>query len=305
VTRRILATGASGFVGRRLVPALVRSGFSIVAPVREPQPAQDGVAFPLFDSIENADWPRLLDGVDAVVHLAGIAHTKSGNEASYDAVNAEATLRMARACVGRLSRFVFASSVRAITGPTSAQMLDDDTLPAPTDAYGRSKLKAEKGLALLDLPTTILRPVVIYGAGVKGNLARLARLANSSAPLPFGALRAPRSFLSIDNFVSAVLFALARTAATESFVLADPDPSSLADFLACLRAGLGRPAGLLNVSPSLLGAAAGIAGQGDNWRLLSGPLAVQPRSLLEAGWLPSVCSSGEGARLWGEAMRVA
>jgi nucleoside-diphosphate-sugar epimerase len=297
-------TGASGFAGRRLLPALTRGGFSVVAPVRKPQPAQVGVAFPILDSIESADWPHLLDGVDAVVHLAGVAHTKSSDEASYDAVNAEATLRLARTCAGRVSRFVFMSSIRAIAGPTAAEVLDDGSPAAPTDAYGRSKLKAETGLALIAMPTTVLRPVVIYGAGVKGNLARLAKLADSSLPLPFGALRAPRSFLSVDNLTSAVLFALARTEGFESFVLADPTPSNVAELFAGLRAGLGRHTGLLSVPRGLLSAAAGIAGQSENWALLSGPLAVRPRRLLEAGWLPPIRDSGEGAKLWGEAMRA-
>ncbi len=304
---RLLVTGASGFIGRRLLPALVDRGFSIVAPVRQGQPPQPGVVFPIIEAIETADWSGLLGGVDAVVHLAGIAHAKHIRaEDVYDRINAEAALRLARACEGRVSRLVFASSIRAISGPTAGAVLDDDSPAAPTDAYGRSKRKAEIGLALADLPTTILRPAAVYGVGVKGNLARLARWAQSPAPLPFGALRAPRSFVSLDNFVSAVLFSLARAgAAKESFVLADPEPSSVADLLAGLRAGLGRPARLLTVSPRLLAAAAAMAGEADNWTVLSGALAVRPRRLLEAGWSPPIGSSRDGAAAWGRSLRGA
>ena len=303
---RLLVTGASGFLGRSLLPALTRRGFAIVAPVRSQQPPQDGVVFPLVESIETVDWRPLLAGVDAVVHLAGIAHTKNAvAEEIYDRINAEAALRLAKACEGRVSRLVFVSSIRAISGPTADAVLDDDSPAGPTDAYGRSKLKAERGLAILDLPTTILRPVTVYGVGVKGNLAKLARWAGSPAPLPFGALRAARSFLSIDNFASAILFSLARTASeSESFVLADPEPSSVADLLAGLRAGLGRPARLLIVSPRLFGAAAAMTGQAENWAVLSGALPVRPRKLLEAGWSPPIARSRDGARLWGEAMRA-
>jgi nucleoside-diphosphate-sugar epimerase len=304
---RLLVTGVTGFVGRRLLPALVDRGFSIIAPVRRDQPPQRGVAFPIIEAIETADWSRLLGGVDAVVHLSGLAHANHIRAAdAYDRVNAEAALRLARACEGRVSRLVFASSIRAISGPTAEAVLDDDSPAAPTDAYGRSKRKAESGLAVLDLPTTILRPVAVYGVGVKGNLARLARWAQSPAPLPFGALRAPRSFVSLDNFIGAILFSVARTGpAKESFVLADPEPSCVADLLAGLRAGLGRPARLIAVSPRLLGVAAAMAGQRENWTVLSGALAVRPRKLLEAGWSPPIGSSGDGAALWGRSLRGA
>jgi UDP-glucose 4-epimerase len=301
---RILVTGASGFVGRHLLEALIKRGFTVVAPTRTAQPPRAGVDFPAIDAIETADWRPLLAGVDAVVHLAAIAHTRDRASDAYDRTNAEATLRLARTCAGRVPRFIFASSIRAISGPTTDEILDDNSPARPTDAYGRSKLKAENGLAVLDLPTTILRPVVAYGRGVKGNLEKLARLADSSLPLPFGALRASRSFLSVDNLVSAILFALSRTArGTESFVLADPEPSSVAELVSGLRLGLDRPLRLMNVSPPLLGAAAQILGQAQNWALLSGPLAVRPRKLIEAGWSAPVASSREGARLWGENLR--
>lgn len=222
---RVLVTGASGFIGRSLLPALTRRGFTIIAPVRSEQPPQEGVVFSIAQAIETVDWSRLLGGVDAVVHLAGIAHAKyAGADEIYDRVNAEAAIRLARACEGRVSRLVFVSSIRAISGPTADAVLDDDFPARPTDAYGRSKLKAERGLALVDLPTTILRPVSVYGVGVKGNLARLARWADSPAPLPFGALQAARSFLSLDNFISAILFSLARTD-SEAKALSSPIPN--------------------------------------------------------------------------------
>jgi nucleoside-diphosphate-sugar epimerase len=304
---RLLVTGASGFLGRRLPPALVRAGYAVVAPVRRAQPPQDNVAFPLIDSIETADWRPLLAGVDVVVHLAGIAHArKAGAEHVYDRVNAEATLRLAKACEGRASRFVFVSSIRAVCGPTSAGPLDESAAAAPTDAYGRAKLKAEIGLAELALPAIVLRPVAVYGEGVKGNLARLARLAALPPPPPFGALRAARSFLCVDNFVAAVLFALERTGAgAGSFNLADPSPSTVAELVAGLRAGLGRPSRLIAVPPALIGAAAAMLGRAQDWATLSGPLAVPPRRLLDAGWSPPVADTREGARLWGRSLREA
>ena len=299
--RRILLTGASGFVGRHLASALVAGGFEVVACARAaPRPA--GVDVRIIEDIASADWALLLAGVDAIVHAAGLAHTRGVAEADYERVNTQATLRLAAQAAGRVGRLVFLSSIRAMAGPVAP---GPSVRPAaPSDAYGRSKLKAEEGLAKLGLPSVSLRPVVVYGEWVKGNLARLQRLADSALPLPFASLRQPRSFLSIDNLVGAILFALEeRGTGAQTFLVADPAPSSIADLIAGLREGLGRGANLYPCPPGLLGAAARLAGQGESWRTMAGPMAVSVDRLLGAGWSPAVATSREGARRWGRAAK--
>ena len=135
-----------------------------------------------------------LAGVDAVIHSAGIAHAMSGvPEDDYRLLNTEATIRLAQAAQrAGVRRFVFLSSIRAQCGPVEDEVQTESMEPKPVDAYGRSKLAAEQGLATLDLDWVALRPVLVYGPGVKGNMAELIRLARSRLPLPFGGLdRAP------------------------------------------------------------------------------------------------------------------
>ena len=101
----------------------------------------------------------------------------------------EATVKFARAAErARVKRFVFLSSIRAQSGPTAEGVLTEEREPRPTDAYGRSKLAAEQGLAETALDWVALRLALVYGPGVEGNMARLIKLARSPYPLPLAGL---------------------------------------------------------------------------------------------------------------------
>lgn len=137
----ILVTGAGGFIGRALAPALAAAGAQVRAAARHPAklPSQPGVAaVALPDLAAAADWAPLLDGVTHVVHLAGIAHAMGGvADASYDAVNARATATLAEAAAARGAKLVFVSSVRAQSGPVADTVLteaDPPARPTPTAA---------------------------------------------------------------------------------------------------------------------------------------------------------------------------
>ena len=96
------------------------------------------------------------------------------------------------------------SSVRAQAGLAADHVITEADTPQPTDIYGRTKLKAERLVAESGVGFTALRPAVVYGKGVKGNIAALATLARTPMPLPFGSLDNRRSLLSIENLASAV-----------------------------------------------------------------------------------------------------
>ena len=305
---RVLVTGASGFIGRALVADLAAAGRPVRAAMRQPADvfARTVEVVAVSDLTRPVEWRALLKGVETVVHLAGIAHAGPGIAAeTYDRVNRLATAELAAAAqsIG-IRRLIFASSIRAQSGPVAPHVLQETDPPRPTDAYGRSKLAAEEALRASSVPFTILRPVLVYGTGVKGNLASLARVARGPWPLPFGRFTNRRSLLARQNLIGAIHFALENPGtAGETYLVADPEPVSLAEMIAALRAGQGRRPGLLPVPVWPIGLALKAAGEGEIWARLGGELRVNPDKLLRAGWTPSV-RTAEGlaamAAAWSE-----
>jgi nucleoside-diphosphate-sugar epimerase len=168
-------------------------------------------------------------------------------------------------------------------------VLRETDTPQPTDAYGRSKLAAEEAVRAARVPHTILRPALIYGSGVKGNLARLLQLSQSPWPLPFALCGNRRSLLARQNLIGAIHLALEASAARDqTFIVADPEPLTLAGIVAALRKGEGRSAGLLPVPAPLLALAMRAAGRDDEWRRLGGTLVADPGKLLGIGWTPVI-----------------
>ena len=126
----------------------------------------------------------------------------------YTHINAEAVGELAEQAKGKVERFIFMSSVRAQAGLSADHAITETDMPEPTDTYGRSKLEAERLVAASGVPYTMLRPAVVYGKGVKGNIAALATIAKTPMPLPFGGLDNRRSLLALDNLVTAVVHVL-------------------------------------------------------------------------------------------------
>ncbi len=297
----IALTGATGFIGRHLLRELPRHGYRIRVLLRRPaEVPPEASSAVVGDIAAPRNMAVALRDVDMVIHSAGLAQGMSGRpEDDYRSINTEATVALARAAErAGIKRFVFLSSIRAQSGPCADAVLTEADPPAPTDAYGRSKLAAEQGLAELGLDWVALRPVLVFGPGVKGNMASLAELARSKLPLPFGGLKARRSLLSLDNLVSAIDTVLRAPAPLRRpLIVADPEPLTVPEMVAALREGLGRSPGLVPVPSPLLEVAARLAGRGEVYRRLSGSLVASPAALMALGWRPSLTTREGLARL--------
>lgn len=297
----ILLTGASGFVGPHVVAALTQAGYRLRLAQRRPHDGPGGAeTIVTGDLARSIDWRPALEGVDHVVHMAGLAHAGPGlDEALYDRINTEATLELAQAAVAAgVRRFVYLSSIKALSGAFDGAPLSEAAEPSPGDAYGRSKLAAEHGLDRLDLDWVALRPVLIYGSGVKANMAALLRLARLPVPLPLGGLKAPRSLLAVENIADAIRFALTPDCpARQAYTVSDPEPISVADILTALRFGLGRSPGLISVPEPLLRRLARLSGREETFVKLAGSLVARPERLLKAGWRPPAETKAALARL--------
>lgn len=292
---RILVTGATGFLGGPLAARLRRDGHELVLPVRRPDDlgrAGEGARLtPALEETSLDAWGPLLAEVDAVIHCAALAHI-SGDVPSerYMAVNRDASAQLARAAAAAgVRRFVFISSIRAQVGPTSPVVQNEETPPAPSEAYGRSKLEAERLIAAALPSATILRPPLIVGGRPRANLAVMARLAASPLPLPLGGCCAPQAVVVVENLIDAVRLALAEEGMRgRTYVLADEPHPSVADMLAWMREGMGRDARLPAVPEAMLRWPARLIGKAEAFDRIVGGLRVDSSLIRAAGWTPRV-----------------
>ncbi|NIX75615.1 NAD-dependent epimerase/dehydratase family protein [Microvirga terricola] len=286
----IALTGATGFIGRYLLAELPKRGYRVRVLLRRPSEVPEGASSAVIGDIASPqNMSAALRDVDAVIHSAGLAHAMSGRpEDDYRAINTQGTIALAQGAErAGVKRFVFLSSIRAQSGPTAAGVLTEESEARPTDPYGRSKLEAEQGLSALSIDWAALRPVLVYGPGVKGNMAALLNLAQSPWPLPLGGLHSRRSLLSLDNLTAAVDTVLkAQGPLRRPFIVADPEPVTVAEIVAALRLGLGRNPGLVPVPALFLKGAAALAGRGEAYERLAGSLVASPDALKKLGWEP-------------------
>lgn len=280
--KSILLTGATGFVGSALTQHLHQQGHTLTAAVRRvtdsvPSSIQQT---PIGDLLPNTVWTPVLNDVNTLIHLAAQVPEKNTTAQQLNTVNHLATLNLAQqAATAGVRRLIFLSSIKVngestaprqpFTASTSlshhAVNCPSTTLRAQTrslsvvevDSYAQSKREAEQGLRKIAQQTgieiVIIRPPLVYGAGVKGNFLQLMNWLHKGIPLPLGNIHNQRSLVALPNLIDLITTCIDHpAAANQTFLVSDGEDLSTTELLQRLSRALGKPARLLPIPQSWL-----------------------------------------------------
>jgi UDP-glucose 4-epimerase len=306
LTGAVAVTGAAGFVGRALCGRLRGAGRE-VRPIVRSEGVGGAIALGALETASPAAIEEALAGAAAVVHLAARVHRPGGadDDAAFRGPNVEATARVARAAVAAgAQRFVFASTVK-VNGESTApgRPFHPTDIPAPRDAYGRSKRDAEamvrdacRGTGTVPV---ILRLPLVIGPGARGNVARLVDAVRARRTLPFAAIDNRRSVIGLSNLCDAIVAALdAEPPPTGVHFVADAAPVSTPALVRSIARALRVPVPLAYLPVPLLKLAGALTGRGEAIARLTGSLEVDASTFAAAArWRPVHGLDGEIDRL--------
>lgn len=218
---KFFITGSNGFLGRHLCSELRLRGIDFIAGERAS-----------YGDLVTQEWANSFRNTKVVVHLAARVHVLNENPSDslndYMLTNYEATVKIAVAAKSQgVKRFIFISSVKVNGEETYENPFKMSDLPAPSDPYGISKMKAEEALMELHeqgvFEVVIIRPPLVYGPGVKANFRNLFNLVKKKIPLPFGCVKNKRSFISVFNLVDLIILCAEHPQASGQTFLASDD----------------------------------------------------------------------------------
>jgi UDP-N-acetyl-alpha-D-quinovosamine dehydrogenase len=297
--KKILVTGANGFVGKVLCGEVVRRAVAVAGATRAVCALPVGVEPIVIGTMDQrTDWQSALRGVDVVIHLAARVHVMregAGDPlAEFCRVNVLGTERLGRAAAASgVKRLVYVSSIK-VNGETtySGQKYTEADPPVPQDPYGISKWEAEQALHRVvretGLEVVIVRPPLVYGPGVKGNFAQMLKVLSKGMPLPLASIHNLRSLLYVENLVDALIVCAAHPAAAgQTYLVSDGEDISTPALMRSLASAMGKPARLFPCPPALLKGMAGMLGRGAQLDRLLGSLQVDSaRIRRDLNWVP-------------------
>ena len=308
---KICITGANGFIGKSLCKALNSTDKSIRGFIRTLDLNKNYTKIEYLsvgDISSKINWKDQLNGYDCIVHCAGRAHVMNKKEDLdvYHLVNTEGTRRLAEqaAAVG-VKKFVYLSSVKVNGESTDRnnerkKFLYNDSID-PKDLYAISKLEAEKALWKISsrtgLEVVVVRLPIVYGYGVKGNLARLIKLVRSGIPLPLSIVKNQRSMIGIDNLADLLIRCIDHPQGIgKTFLASDGEDLSTPELIRLIALAIGRKANLFPVPLFSLKFLSSILGRREEVDRLVGSLRIDNNYTKKIlNWTPPL-SVKEGIR---------
>lgn len=309
--KKILVTGASGFIGQSICKTLSRLGRNVCGTVRNVNSLNNEKEFKYIsvgDIGPETNWKKALEKIDCIIHCAGKVDeiNKKKNLNAYRLVNTEGTKRLAiQAADAGVKKFVFLSSIK-VNSESNSKIVDNkiftnNDIPNPKDIYSISKFEAEKLLwevsSTKGLEVVVLRLPLVYGYGARANLLRLIKLINYGIPLPFGLIKNQRSLIGIDNLVDALIHCIDRPEANgKTFLVSDGEDLSTPTLLNYIASAMGRKVRLFPFPIILLKLLGFFIGKSSTINRLIGSLQVDNSYIRKIlNWSPPL-SVEEGIR---------
>jgi nucleoside-diphosphate-sugar epimerase len=299
--KRVLITGANGFIGTNLCKRLSGENFHVCGAIRPGKSSflpERVEAVPIKSIDGDTDWKNILENIHTVVHLAARVHVMKDSVSNpfdeYRKTNVMGSERLAQtAAECGVKRFIFMSSVK-VNGEENVRAYNEGDAPFPKDSYGISKMIAENRLRDIASKTgmelVILRPPLVYGPGVKSNFLYLIKTVHKGRPLPLSKVYNRRSFIYIENLVDAVITCIKHPgAAGQTYFVSDDEDISTADLIRKIASALNKSPRIFPFPRLLLFTIGKIIGKGSSVERLIGSLTVDISKIRqELGWKPTV-----------------
>ena len=307
---RILITGATGFVGNRLLAMLKDKGHECRAAIRRPSSAVDvPVESIVVGNIDaHTDWTQAVNDVDVIVHLAARVHIMNDQAENplveFRKINLDGTRSLAEAAASAgVKRFVYISTIKVNGEATTNQPFTSQDDPSPSDPYAIAKWEAEKALQEISretgLEVVVVRPTLVYGPGVKANFLNLIKLVRKRIPLPLAGIKNKRSMVALDNLADLIISCCEHPAAPgHVFLAADDTPLSTAELIAKIARAFELRSPAFYFPPAIMAWLSRLLGKQAVWNRLAGSLAVdnsEARKVMD--WTPITTMDEELKRI--------